>query len=273
MFQITILFLYLFAALAFTLSRFPKYSARARSLVLAAFFMCSIALVIHGRLLYIVFIAGGGIDLSMTSAISLIGLQLGLIGLLGACEPTLRGMSASLILLAAITSLPSMNVNPGVDILSSGAAALSWQLRAHIVTSMFAYGLLAVGAIVALYALLQDRRLRSGQLSSINHLFAPMETNDKLLYAITATGLTVLALSIVSGITFVEDLFAQHLVHKTSLSLLALLLFGILLLGRRFAGWRGKRAVYLYLASFIVLSLAYFGSRYILEAVLGRSWG
>jgi ABC-type uncharacterized transport system permease subunit len=138
---------------------------------------------------------------------------------------------------------------------------------------MFAYGLLAVGAIVALYSLLQDRRLRSGQLSSINHLFAPMETSEKLLYAITATGLTVLALSVVSGITFVEDLFAQHLVHKTALSLLALLLFGILLLGRRFAGWRGKRAVYLYLASFVVLSLAYFGSRYILEQVLGRSWG
>jgi len=182
-------------------------------------------------------------------------------------------MSASLILLAAIASLSGVSANPGVGVLDPETSGLSWQLRTHIVTSMFAYGLLAVGAIVALYALLQDRRLRSGQLSSINHLFAPMETNDRLLYAITATGLTVLALSIVSGITFVEDLFAQHLVHKTTLSLLALLLFGILLLGRRFAGWRGKRAVYLYLASFIVLSLAYFGSRYILEEMLGRSWG
>lgn len=273
MFQITILFLYLFAALAFALSRFPKYSGHARTLVLAAFFMCSIAIVIHGRLLYIVFIGGGGIYLSMASAISLIGLQLGLIGLLGAIEPTLRGMSSSLILLAAITSLSGVGANSGVGVLDPDTSGLSWQLRTHIVTSMFAYGLLAVGAIVALYALLQDRRLRSGQLSSINHLFAPMETNDRLLYAITATGLTVLALSIVSGITFVEDLFAQHLVHKTTLSLLALLLFGILLLGRRFAGWRGKRAVYLYLASFIVLSLAYFGSRYILEEMLGRTWG
>jgi len=271
-FQITILFLYLCAALAFALSRFPKQSERARTLVLAAFFLCSIALVIHGRLLYIVFIGSGGINLSMASAISLIGLQLGLIGLLGACEPALRGMSASLILLAAITSLSGMGVIPGADALGP-AAEHSWQLRTHIITSMFAYGLLAVGAIVALYALLQDRRLRSGQLSSINHLFAPMETNDKLLHAITATGLTVLALSVVSGITFVEDLFAQHLVHKTTLSLLALLLFGILLVGRRFAGWRGKRAVYLYLASFIVLSLAYFGSRYILEEMLGRTWG
>jgi ABC-type uncharacterized transport system permease subunit len=54
--------------------------------------------------------------------------------------------------------------------------------------------------------------------------------------------------------------------------LLALLLFGILLAGRQFAGWRGKRAVYLYLWGFAILCLAYFGSRFILEELLGRSW-
>ena len=76
-----------------------------------------------------------------------------------------------------------------------------------------------------------------------------------------------------SGFAFVENLFAQHLVHKTALSLLALVLFGLLLAGRRFAGWRGRRAVYLYLWGFLILCLAYFGSRYILEEILGRSWG
>ena len=76
-----------------------------------------------------------------------------------------------------------------------------------------------------------------------------------------------------SGFTFVEDLFAQHLAHKTAFSLLALSLFGILVAGRVFAGWRGKRAVYLYLWGFAFLCLAYFGSRYVLEELLNRSWG
>jgi len=49
-------------------------------------------------------------------------------------------------------------------------------------------------------------------------------------------------------------------------------LFGLLLAGRRFAGWRGKRAIYLYLWGFVLLCLAYFGSRLVLEEVLGRSW-
>lgn len=220
---------------------------------------------IHARLLGSALLAGS--ELTLASAVSMIGFQLALIALLGAFEPTLRGMSAGLLILAAATVLSGGTVS------GPGAADVDWQTRAHVLTSMFAYGLLTVGAIVAVYALVQDRRLRSGKLTSANHLFAPLETTEKLLFAITAAGFTVLALSVVSGITFVENLFAQHLVHKTALSLLALLLFGILLGGRLFAGWRGRRAVYLYLVGFAMLSLAYFGSRFILEEVLGRSWG
>jgi ABC-type uncharacterized transport system permease subunit len=109
-------------------------------------------------------------------------------------------------------------------------------------------------------------------LSAVNQLFAPLETTERLLFGIAGAGFLVLLLAVVSGFAFVEDLFAQHLVHKTALSILALSLFGILLAGRIFAGWRGQRAVYLYLWGFGVLGLAYFGTRYILENILGRSW-
>ena len=272
MFQFTILFLYLLAALALASSRFPRHSKHAKSLVFVAFFAAVIGVVLHTKLLYAALFYGAP-GMSLATAVSLIGFQLALIGLLGAFESNLRGVSAGLLLLASVISIVNGHIvndiaaNEGIVSIS-----LSWQMRVHVMTSIFAYGLLTVGAIVAVYALIQDRRLRSGQLSAVNHLFAPLETTERLLYAVTGTGFTVLALSVVSGITFVENLFAQHLVHKTGLSLLALLLFGILLLGRRFAGWRGKRAVSLYLASFVVLSLAYFGSRYVLEEILGRSW-
>lgn len=266
MFQITILFLYLAAAAAFALSRLPQHAARERPLVLGAFFLASVALVIHARLLLIEVTGSAGF--ALTSAVSLIGVQLALIGLLGAFEKTLRGLSAGLLLLAALTALAA-----GQAVAEPGAPAPGWQMQTHILTSMFAYGLLTVGAIVALYALVQEKRLRRARLSPANNLFAPLETTEKLLNAVTLAGFIVLALSVISGFTFVEDLFAQHLVHKTVLSLLALLLFGVLLAGRRLAGWRGTRAVYLYLAGFAILGLAYFGSRFILEELLGRSWG
>jgi ABC-type uncharacterized transport system permease subunit len=177
-------------------------------------------------------------------------------------------MSAGLLSLAAITSMATV-IAPADGV----GTQLAWQIQAHILISMFAYGLLTVGAIVAIYALAQDRRLRTGQLSAANHLFAPLETTEKMLFGIAAGGFAGLLLAVVSGFAFVDNLFAQHLVHKTALSLLALVLFGILLAGRQFAGWRGKRAVYLYLWGFFFLCLAYFGSRLVLEEILGRSWG
>ena len=99
-----------------------------------------------------------------------------------------------------------------------------------------------------------------------------METTEKLLFGITAAGFAGLALAIVSGLTFVDNLFAQHLAHKTAFSLLALCVFGTLLGGRFFAGWRGERAVKLYLGGFLLLCVAYFGVRLILEQLLNLSW-
>ena len=59
--------------------------------------------------------------------------------------------------------------------------------------------------------------------------------------------------------------------HKTAFSVLSWLVFAILLVGRARFGWRGKRAVHvLYIGSGLLL-LAYVGSRFVLEVILGRS--
>ena len=175
-------------------------------------------------------------------------------------------MSAGLLALSAATALVmGASVDTGV--------ALPWQVRAHILLALLSYGLLTVGAIVAVYALVQERRLQTARLSSVNQLFAPLETTEKLLFGVAFAGFAGLTLAIASGLSFVDNLVEQHLAHKFSLSLLAWLVFGILLAGRHFAGWRGKRAVKLYLWGFATLCLAYFGSRLILEEVFNRSWG
>lgn len=267
MFQIAIFFVYLTAGLAFGLSRWPRFSDRPKSLLIVAVACCLVGLPLHAYLLWKEILPPQGLSLSLANAASFIGLQLALIAFLGAKEVGLRGLSGGLLLLAAVTAAMT-----GWQTTGAHGTELTWQLQAHVLISLFAYGLLTVGAIVAVYALIQDRRLRSARLSSINQLFAPLETTERLLYGITSAGFLVLMLAVFSGFVFVENLFAQHLVHKTALSILALLLFGILLAGRHFAGWRGRRAVYLYLWGFMMLGLAYFGSRYVLEYILGRSW-
>jgi ABC-type uncharacterized transport system permease subunit len=226
-----------------------------------------IAVLWHGISLRNMILLPDGITLSLGNTASFIGLLLALTALLIGIQPMLRGLASGMLALAGIAA-----VFTGWAPVPPADTAVTWQIEVHILISLFAYGLLTVGAIVAVYAVVQDQRLRAGRLSPVNQLFAPLETNERLLYGIAAAGFLALLLAVFSGFVFVDDLFAQHLVHKTVLSLLALLLFGILLAGRQFAGWRGRRAVSLYLWGFVTLGLAYFGSRYILEQLLGRTW-
>lgn len=256
------------AGAALAMSRLPRFSRHVTALLIITLTGGLVALVSHALVLQAMIVTPGGLTLSIGNTASFIGLLLALTGLFIAVEPTLRGMGSGLLGLAGLASVPT-----GWPEASPGGAVLTWQLQAHVIISLFAYGLLTVGAIVALFALVQDQRLHARRVSPANELFAPLEITEKLLYGIAAAGFCTLILAVFSGFLFVDDLFAQHLVQKTSLSLLALVLFGILLGGRWFAGWRGRRAVSLYLGGFAVLGLAYFGSRFVLEQILGRSWG
>ena len=266
--QITIFLLYVLAATAFTLSRLPRFEPQSRPYVFVAYVFVLIGAALHGQHLFPSMLSSGGINLSIGSAASMIGLELALIAAIASIEPTLRGMSAGMLLLSAATALltsGSVDLEPSVT--------MAWQVRAHILIALLSYGLLSVGAIVAVFALIQERRLHSARITPMNRLFAPLETTEKLLIAVAATGFAGLTLAIASGLSFVNDLLEQNLAHKFAFSLLAWIIFGILLAGRFFAGWRGKRAVKLYLWGFLTLCLAYFGSRVILQEIFDKSWG
>jgi ABC-type uncharacterized transport system permease subunit len=249
------------------MSRLPRFTRHFKSLLAIASLVGTFAVIWHGMVLRGMILVPDGIRLSLGNTASFIGLLLALTALVISIRPMLRGVASGLLMLAAVAA-----VFTGWSAAPPANTAITWQIEAHILISLLAYGLLTVGAIVAVYAIVQDGRLRAGKLSTVNQLFAPLETTERLLYGIAAAGFLALLLAVMSGFVFVDDLFAQHLVHKTVLSLIALLLFGVLLAGRQFAGWRGRRAVSLYLWGFATLGLAYFGSRFILEQVLGRTW-
>ncbi len=101
----------------------------------------------------------------------------------------------------------------------------------------------------------------------------PLEAAEQGLFACIWLGFFLLSLAIFSGLIFVENLLAQHLVHKTVLSVLGWLVFATLLFGRWRFGWRGQTASAWTLGGVATLLLAYFGSRLILELILGRQWG
>lgn len=266
--HITILLLYLLAAVALILSRLPRFAKQSRIYIFIAFSVAALGVFSHAQNLFSIILPGNGLALSAGTVASMIGLELALIALIAALEPALRGMSAGMLLLAAPTALLM-----GTAGMVHNDAGLQWHVRAHILIALTAYGVLTVGAIVAVFALIQERRLHAARITAANRLFAPLETTERLLIGLTATGFAGLTLAIATGLYFVNNLLAQHLVHKFAFSLIAWVIFGVLLAGRFVAGWRGKRAVELYLWGFAALCLAYFGSRVILEQIFNRSWG
>jgi ABC-type uncharacterized transport system permease subunit len=96
---------------------------------------------------------------------------------------------------------------------------------------------------------------------------------EKVMFRLIGAGFVLLTLALLTGFIFVTNLWAQHLQHKTILSCIAWVIFGMLLVGRMRYGWRGRAAVTWTLSGFGFLVLSYFGSKFVLEYLLGRHWG
>ena len=148
-----------------------------------------------------------------------------------------------------------------------------WELTAHILLSMGAAALLFAAAVTALLLVFLDRRLRTRRIARLPSVLPPLDALERVMFRLIGAGFVLLTLSLFTGFVFVTNLFTQHLIHKTVLSLIAWTIFGVLLIGRIRFGWRGRSALGWTLSGFGVLALAYFGAKFVLENVLGRHWG
>jgi ABC-type uncharacterized transport system permease subunit len=148
----------------------------------------------------------------------------------------------------------------------------SWPMTAHILSSLLAYSFLNIAAIQAALLAVQDWRLRNHRAGGpLARSLPPLQTMESLLFQLIGAGFVLLTASLVTGFLFLENMFAQHLAHKTVLSMLAWIVFAVLLLGRLRHGWRGQTAIRWTLGGFAALMLAYFGSKMVLEWILGRA--
>jgi ABC-type uncharacterized transport system permease subunit len=93
---------------------------------------------------------------------------------------------------------------------------------------------------------------------------------ESLLFQMSAVGFILQSLALLTGMFYLEDMFEQHLVHKTILSIAAWCVFAVLLWGRWKFGWRGRTAIRWTMAGFTILLLSYFGSKMVLEIFLNK---
>ncbi len=226
----------------------------------------AIALILHAHLLYQSIILANGLDFGFFNAVSLIGWLVALIVLLTSLYRPLENLLIFLFPAAAIVILLELFV-PDERILSD---SLSAGLRIHILLSICAYSLLMISALQAIMLAIQERLIKKKHAAIIMNTLPPLQVMEELLIQIIVIGFFLLSLSLASGMMFIDDLFAQHLIHKTVLSILAWIIYCILLWGRWSVGWRGIRIIRWTLGGFTALLLAYVGSKFVLEIVLQR---
>lgn len=147
-------------------------------------------------------------------------------------------------------------------------------LGLHILASLLAYSILMIASFQALILAVQNHHLHNRQhnLQSINFIrtLPSLEDMEHFLFRLIAIGVILLSISLLSGFYFLENLFGSHVAHKTILSIISWIIFSALLYGRWKYGWRGKTAVRWTLTGFVVLALAFFGSKFIQEFVLEK---
>ncbi len=225
-------------------------------------------LALHAYLLYGNLFGSGGINLSLIYALSLILWLTMFVYWIARLFYPIASLQTLILPLAALGALlpaffPATQPHP--------AEGMSFARQAHILTAMFAYSLLTIAALHAGLMSLVERNLHHANLPRMLQGLPPLLTMEILLFRIIGAGFVLLTLTLISGMVFSEQLFGQpwKLNHKMLFGFISWAVFAVLLLGHYLRGWRGRTAVHWTMSGFVFLILAYLGSKFVLEVLLG----
>ncbi|HEV2008762.1 MAG TPA: cytochrome c biogenesis protein CcsA [Burkholderiales bacterium] len=246
----------------------PAPTARAGSRTLEHLAVL-VPLLLHAMLLYASVFAADGMHLGVGNAISTIVWLTVAIYWLGNLFYNVEALQAMVLPVAAVCALlpvllPAARALPNTELAA---------FKVHLLISMLAYSLFTIASLHVLLMALLERRLHGGELPVALQKLPPLLTMETLLFRIITAGFVLLTLTLATGIVFSEELLgkAMRFNHKTVFGILSWLIFAALLGGRRLYGWRGRVAVRWTLTGFLMLVLAYVGSKFVLEVILGRT--
>lgn len=227
-----------------------------------------LALLLHGADIYTDMFSSGGMRFSFSIALSLITWLAVLIYLIESGKSRLESLQPVIMALASLSTLATVLFSQTHLI----AHTASWAFRLHFMAGMLAYSLFTLAALHAVFMGLAERSLHHARLDGRLSRLPPLLVMEALLFRTIALGFICLTVALGSGVVFSEDIFGRPFPfgHKTIFALLSWLIFAALLLGRKLRGWRGRIALRWTLAGFLALLLAYIGSRFVSEVLLGR---
>ena len=263
MFSVLAILFYL-ASWALLVRGVSRKERTASSIVFAAI---SLGIAAHIFSVYYSLHTSEGIQLGIFKISSLFFLVINTLVLLSSLKKPLHNLFLGLLPLSVTAILVSLFLSSPI----TKAEHLSSPLLIHILLSIIAYSLLTIASLQAILLAYQNSKLRSKHPVSIIGFLPPLQTMETLLFEIIWGGMLFLTLSIATGFFFIEDFFEQKLSHKAVFSVASWVIYAILLGGRHYLGWRGTTAIRWALGGFVALMIAYFGSKLVIEVILGAN--
>lgn len=247
--------------------QFRSFSEQAEARKAVLIVLATIGVVLHAAACFHLIVTGAGLNLGLYTSASLV-----------------TWIMLVCVLLASI-HLPVMNLLMLIQPLAAASviAALVWDtslvttippdqldpaLLLHIGLSITAYSILFMAACQSVLVAVLEYRLHRKKTIRLLRVLPPLQTMESLLFNFLWAGIVVLTLAIGSGFLFLEDMFAQRVVHHTILAIASWGVYAVLLAGHRLFGWRGTTAVRWTLIAFTLLVLGYFGSKFVIEVLL-----
>ena len=226
----------------------------------------TVAVVAHAAAAFLVMSRPDGIDFGLFAMGSLVTLALTLFVLVASTFQPVENLLAMTMPLAAFAVVASV-LFPDRTI---PYHALARGLLTHALLSILAYTMLALAACQALALALQEHMIKGHRARSVIRVLPPIQTMESLLFQQIWVGFVLLTLSLGSAALFLPDAFSGPASQHAVLSSVSWLIFLLLLIGRHAFGWRGATATRWTLTGFALLLIAYFGSKFVLQILLGR---
>jgi ABC-type uncharacterized transport system permease subunit len=226
-----------------------------------ASFPAGVALVLHALLAARFIFGGEGIDLGIGASLILFTWLITLIAVVIDLTVTMRFLGLIMFPVSVLSIIAALALP------ETPQTGHQWSLalEVHILLSVFAYCTLSIAALLALVLAVQDHQLHHHKEGPLLRNLPPLQTVEHLLFRLIEIGFVLLSFALVSGFLFTEDLFT----HKIVFSVVAWIVFFVLLLGRHFAGWRGQIAIRWTFGGVVALMLAFFGTKIVFELILG----
>ena len=226
------------------------------------------ALLLQGLSLHDVLFDTSGMRFSFSLALSLMLWLAVLIYWLESFRSRMDGLQPAVLPFAAICAIFPV-LFPQSRLI---AHADAWGFKLHFLTAMLAYSLFTLSALHAGFMSIVERKLHQKSLSPLLASLPPLLRMETLLFRLIGSGFILLTVALGSGILFSEAIFGKVMTidHKSVFAVVSWLIFAALIVGRQCYGWRGRIALRWTMTGFLFLLLAYVGSRFVIEVLLGR---